>query len=67
MWRSRASLSVSDVARLSRDHLPTDSVRVNISFLSATLGPVARLASSPVLTGVGLAGWEKGYLGMFFT
>ena len=47
---SRASLSLSYAARPSRHHLATDSVRVKISSLSATVSPVARLARSPVLT-----------------
>ena len=41
---SRASLSASYAARPSRDHLATDSVRVKLSSLSATVSPVARLA-----------------------
>ena len=45
------SFSLSLVAaRPSRDHLATDSVRVKLSLLSATVSPVARLALSPVLT-----------------
>ena len=40
---SRA-LSASYAARSSRDHLATDSVRVKLSSLSATVRPVARLA-----------------------
>ena len=47
---SRASLAASYAARPSRDHLATDSVRVELSPLSATVSPVARLACSPVLT-----------------
>ena len=36
-------LSLSLVRRPPRDHLATDSVRVKLSFLSATVSPVARL------------------------
>ena len=41
---SRASLSASYAARPSRDYLATGSVRVELSSLSATVTPVARLA-----------------------
>ena len=41
---SKDSLSASYAARPSRDHPATDSVREKLSSLSATVGPVARLA-----------------------
>ena len=47
---SRAPLSTSYAGRPSRDHLATDSVRMKLSSLSATMSPVARLALRPVLT-----------------
>ena len=47
---SGASLSASYAARPFRDHLATDSVRVKLPLLSATVSPVARLAISRVFT-----------------
>ena len=43
-------LSASYAARPPRDHLATDSIRVKVSLLSATVSPVDRLACNPVLT-----------------
>ena len=44
------SFSLSLVrCRPSRDHLATDSVRANLSLLSARVSPVDRFAFSPVL------------------